>query len=70
MANCSLCEDQAKLTRNGKPHQDLDKADAPRIFKGAKPRGYEEQDYRCRSCQARFTYSTNKNDLAWTLWQG
>lgn len=70
MKNCDLCADQAKMSQNGKPHQFLDKADAVRVFKGAKPRGFEEQDYRCQICNAKFTFSTNKNDLAWTLWQG
>ena len=45
-------------------------ADQPRIFKGARPRGFEEQDYQCLVCKAKFTHSTNKNDLSWTLWQG
>ena len=70
MANCPMCEEQAKKTRNGKPHLYLQKADEPRIFKGANPRGFEEQDYQCQVCQAKFTYSTSRNDLAWTLWRG
>lgn len=70
MANCSMCEDQAKMFRNGKPHQFLNKIDTPRIFNGAKPRGFKEQDYQCQVCHAKFTFSTNKNDLTWTLWQG
>ncbi len=45
MEVCGLCADQAKIARNGKPHENLLKIDAPRIFKGAKSRGYEEQDY-------------------------
>lgn len=68
--NCKMCEDQAKISRNGRPHQSLDKTGEPRIFTGAKPRGFEEQDYQCRDCKAKFTHTTNKNDLAWTLWQG
>lgn len=70
MVHCSLCETQAKLSSNGKPHPYLNKADEARVFKGAKPRGYEEQDYQCQVCQTKFTHSTNKNDVAWTLWQG
>jgi hypothetical protein len=70
MATCAMCEEQSKKTRNGKPHEYLGKADTPRLFKGARSRGFEEQDYECRVCQAKFTHSTNKNDLAWTLWQG
>lgn len=70
MKKCELCADQTKMSQNGKPHQFLDKTDAERVFKGTKPRGFEEQDYRCRLCDAKFTFSTNKNDLAWTLWQG
>ena len=70
MEVCGLCADQAKIARNGKPHENLLKIDAPRIFKGAKSRGYEEQDYQCQECKSRFTYSSDKNDLSWTLWRG
>lgn len=70
MANCNLCADQSKLSRNGKPHEFLQKIAEPRIFKGVKPRGYEEQDYQCEVCKARFTHSTSKNDRSWTLWLG
>ncbi len=70
MENCALCEEQTKKSRSGKPHQDLQKAEEPRIFKGVQPRGFEEQDYQCLRCQAKFTHSTNKNDLAWTMWRG
>lgn len=70
MANCSLCQDQSKLSRNGKPHVFLHKIAEPRIFKGAKPRGFVEQDYQCEVCKARFTHSTSKNDQAWTVWVG
>lgn len=70
MSPCSLCEEQAKKTRRGNPHQYLVKIDEVRIFKGIAPRGYEEQDYKCLDCNAKFTRSTGKNDLAWTLWQG
>lgn len=67
---CGLCTDQSKKTHNGKPHEYLVKIDDPRIFKGLKPRGYEEQDYQCLSCKAKFTQSSDKNNLAWTLWRG
>lgn len=70
MKICDLCEEQAKKTRSGKPHQQLVKIDEVRIFTGKKPRGFEEQDYQCMACQAKFTQSTDKNDLAWTLWRG
>ena len=70
MVHCPQCEEQAKKSRSGKPHHDLQKADEPRIFKGTQPRGFEEQDYQCQVCQAKFTHSTNKNDLAWTIWRG
>lgn len=70
MAICELCEDQSKKTRNGKPHEYLTKVDERRVFQGKKPRGFEEQDYQCVTCNAKFTQSTDKNDLAWTLWQG
>jgi hypothetical protein len=69
MKICSQCEEQSKKSRNGKPHDDLLKIDECRVFKGVIPRGFQEQDYQCRTCSAKFTQSTNKNDLAWTLWQ-
>lgn len=67
---CGRCEEQSKKLRSGKPHEQLLKVDDPRIFKGNKPRGFEEQDYQCQTCSSKFTQSTNRNDLAWTLWQG
>jgi hypothetical protein len=70
MEVCSLCQEQTKKTYRGKPHQGLIKVDAARIFSGASPRGHEEQDYKCMDCESRFTQSSGKNDLAWTLWQG
>ncbi len=70
MKTCELCEEQSKKTRNGKPHEYLVKVDECRVFKGTPPRGFEEQDYKCMTCQSKFTQSTDRNDLAWTLWQG
>jgi hypothetical protein len=70
METCSLCQEQAKKTHRGKPHDDLIKVDESRVFKGAGPQGYEEQDFKCLGCNSKFTHSTGKNDLAWTLWQG
>jgi hypothetical protein len=70
MKICALCEEQSKKSGSGKPHEYLYKIDEARIFLGKKPRGFEEQDYQCLTCQSKFTQSTNKNDLAWTLWQG
>jgi len=70
MTLCGMCEEQAKKSRSGKPHQYLERADAPRLFKGAQSRRFEEQDYQCRVCRTKFTHSSNKNDLAWTLWRG
>lgn len=70
METCSLCEEQSKKTQRGTPHQYLIKVDEVRIFRGVNPRGFEEQDYKCITCSAKFTRSTGKNDLAWTLWQG
>jgi len=67
---CNQCEEQTKKSSSGKPHEFLVKVDESRIFKGKKPRGFEEQDYKCLTCSAKFTQSTNKNDLAWTLWRG
>ena len=70
MKVCGLCEAQAKKSRSGKPHEYLRKFDECRVYKGIRPRGYEEQDYQCLHCQAKFTWSTDKNALAWTLWRG
>jgi len=65
---CKLCEAQSKKNTS-KPHEQLVKVGVQRVFKGVRPRGFEEQDYQCQACAARFTQSSNKNDLAWTLWQ-
>lgn len=70
METCSLCEEQSRKTHRGKPHQWLIKIDECRVFSGAGTRGHEEQDYKCLDCDSRFTWSTGKNDLSWTLWQG
>ena len=70
METCSLCQEQTKKTHRGKPHQALITVDDPRVFTGASPRGYEEQDYKCLDCDSKFTQSTGKIALAWTLWQG
>lgn len=70
MAVCELCEEQIKKSSKSRPHEYLSVVGERRQFKGSKPRGFEEQDYQCQTCQAKFTQSTNKNDLAWTLWQG
>ena len=70
MELCSGCADQEKKSRNGKPHELLAKNGSSRIFKGVSPRGYEEQDYHCLSCHAKFTHSTDKSERAWTRWQG
>lgn len=65
-----MCKEQSKKSHKSKPHEFLKEVDDVRIFKGIKPRGYQEQDYQCLTCEAKFTQSTNKNDLPWTLWQG
>ncbi len=70
MDTCPLCIEQCKKSRRGVPHKYLVKVDEPRIFKGTGSRGYQEQDYNCLVCKAKFTQSTNRNDLVWTLWQG
>jgi hypothetical protein len=70
MSICNLCEEQAKKTGRQKPHQDLLKVDEARIFKGSGPRGFEEQDYQCLACRSKFTQTTDKNNLPWTLWNG
>ena len=70
MKTCALCQEQAKKSSRGIPHDYLVQIDAPRVFRGNNARGYEEQDYQCQVCKAKFTWSTNMNDLAWTLWLG
>ncbi len=70
MEICFQCEEQSKKKFAGRPHDNLMTLGAVRIFQGKGPRGYEEQDYQCLTCNSKFTYSTNKNDLLWTLWMG
>ena len=70
MEICRQCEQQSKKYRGGKPHGFLIEVDERRIFKGNNNRGYEEQDYQCLMCKSKFSWSANKNDLTWTLWQG
>ncbi len=70
MKICNLCEGQSKKSLNGKPHEYLVEIGELRIFKGQKPRRFKEQDYQCQTCQAKITYSTDSNNLAWTLWRG
>jgi len=70
MAECRLCLEQAKKARRGDAHVHLEPCGEQRLFKGMTSRGYEEQDYQCTVCQTKFTRSTNRNDLFWTLWQG
>ena len=70
MSICALCEEQVKKMPRSKPHDFLVEMDTCRVFKGQGARGFEEQDYQCLACKARFTRSTNRNDLAWTLWRG
>lgn len=67
---CGMCQEQAKKSRRGDPHKYLALIEEPRIFKSLHSKGYEEQDYQCQVCQSKFTRSTNRNDLVWTLWQG
>jgi len=69
MAICALCEGQLKKRRQSKPHEQLVPVDEPRVFKGAGPRGFTEQDFQCRECSSKFTWSTDPNDLPWTLWR-
>ena len=70
MEICNLCEDQAAKSKSGKPHETLMAIEQKRVFKGSNARRFEEQDYQCQVCQAKFTWSNNRNDLAGTLWDG
>jgi hypothetical protein len=69
MEICVLCEEQSKKVNTGKPHENLIKVDDLRIFKGVALGGFREQDYRCLTCNSKFSHSTNKNDVRWTLWR-
>jgi len=70
MVICELCEEQEMKSYVAKPHESLRKVDEVRIYKGVRPRWYQEQDYQCLACNAKFTQSTDKNDKHWTLWRG
>ncbi len=70
MEICDHCEKQVKKSHRAKPHDWLKPFGDVRIFKGSQSRGYEEHDYQCLTCSAKFTRSTDKNNLPWTLWQG
>ncbi len=70
MSICDLCDGQQGKSSRSKPHDQLVKVGEARLYRGVQPRGFEEQDYQCQCCAAKFTQSSNKNDLAWTLWQG
>lgn len=71
MAICTLCEKQAKRSHSTKPHELLKQIDDKRVFgRGARQRGFEEQDHECMQCHAKFTHSTDKNAFGWTLWEG
>ena len=70
MIICDQCEGLSTKSHRSKPHDMLRPLDDARIFVSSGSRGYEEQDYQCLKCQSKFTHSTDKNDLPWTLWQG
>lgn len=70
MGICKQCDGQTSKSSKRKPHEQLVEVGERRKFKGVNSRSFEEQDYQCLSCTAKFTLSTNKNDLPWTLWQG
>jgi len=69
MPCCYLCDKQLAKSKYGGPHEYMNQLGELRVFVSRHRLGYEEQDYQCLTCQARFTHSTNKNDLPWTLWQ-
>jgi hypothetical protein len=70
MTCCDLCDKQSAKSKHGAPHEYMEKFGELRVFVSRGRLGYEEQDYQCLTCHARFTHSSNKNDRAWTLWQG
>ena len=59
MAICDQCKELSKKSNRAKPHEMLRKIDDARIFIGSGSRGYEEQDYQCLECQAKFTVITS-----------
>jgi len=70
MDPCGHCKEQLKKSQRGGPHAQLAKIGEPRVFKGNNARRYEEQDFQCLVCRSKFTWSSNRNDIAWSLWQG
>ncbi len=62
---CDSCMKQSKKISSGRPHENLIKVDERREFNG-----FKEQDYLCLACKSKFTHSTNRSDLTWTLWRG
>lgn len=67
MAICDLCKEQAKKQRYTDPHIFLQAVGEQRAFRGLPTGGFEEQDYICKRCGAKFTYSNDKNDYGWLL---
>jgi hypothetical protein len=66
---CPQCDKQTGKSQGTKPHEYLRKVEERRVFGGGK-NGFVEQDYQCVLCEAKFTHSTDKNDLGWTIWRG
>ena len=69
MALCYLCNKQSAKSKYGSPHEYLRELGDARVFSGHHSVGFKEQDYQCLTCKSKFTFSTNKNDFAWVLWQ-
>jgi len=67
MELCDNCVKQATKLKRGSPHPDLETVGDVRIFGSIN--GYREQDYQCVVCQTKFSFSTNRNDFAWTIWR-
>lgn len=68
MTICCLCNKQTEKSKYGSAHTYLQKTGEQRDFAGTGDgEGYFEQDYRCTTCKAIFTLSTQKINLAWHL---
>ena len=65
---CYLCNKQLDKSKHGSPHEYLQVLGEHRNCMGNNATEYEEQDYQCSTCKAKFTFSTVTINSAWTLW--
>lgn len=67
MEICEQCNAQSAKARYSDPHENLQEFGKPRIFRGLPTGGFEEQDYICKTCGTKFTYSNDKDDVGWRI---